>query len=110
MRNNILYKKRGASSLLCVPEVLVKQIVFDAHVSLNFHFNKNQLKSQFLPLIFHPNLNTIISDVVNKCGLCTISQPKLVQNLIGMKRSEVCLPNQTIAMDSLYLPTALITP
>ena len=45
MRNNILYKKRGASSLLCVPEVLAKQIVFDAHVSLNFHFNKNQLKS-----------------------------------------------------------------
>ena len=104
IKNNILYKKRGTSSLLCVPEVLLKQIIFDAHVSLNFHFNKNQLQSQFLPLIFHPNMIAIISDVVKKCGLCTISHPKLVRNLIGMKRSEVCLPNQTIAMDSLYLP------
>jgi len=103
--NKILYKKMDEDSIvLVVPELLAKQVIFQCHNNLGFHFIENQLKCLLSPLIYHPHLEAMISKIVKKCLICTILAPKSVRNLIGAQRSNYYVPSQCLFIDSCYLP------
>ena len=103
--NKILYKKlKNDSLVLCVPELLGKQIIFDSHTRKGFHFQTHQLTALLKPLIYHPDLNDMIKKIVKKCLICTIAAPKRVRTLIGAKRSNYYAPGQCLVVDSCYLP------
>ena len=66
--SRILYKKFDDKTLiLVVPELLGKQIIFQCHNNLGFHFSKNQPYALLKPLIYHPNLKNMIAKIVNEC-------------------------------------------
>ena len=77
--NKILYKKATNNSLvLCIPELLGKQIIFDCHNRMGFLYLKHQMYALLKPLIYHPNLEDMINAIVSKCHICTIATPKKV--------------------------------
>ena len=60
--SRILYKKiDDKTMILVVPELLGKQIIFQCHNKLGFHFSKNQLNALLKPLIYHLNLKNIVT-------------------------------------------------
>ena len=71
---------------------------------MGYHFNGTQLGGQFIHLIYHPNLDKLIRQVVHTCSICILTQPKQVRNLIGSRRTDLYLPGQNLVLDSLYLP------
>ena len=78
------------SYLFCVPELLLKQIIFSCHNRSGFHFDTLQLTSILKPLIFHPDLDAFIIRVAKTCFICSISQPKEVHNMVEAENPE-CL-------------------
>ena len=61
--SKILYKIGHKNyKILCVPELLYRQIVSDSHSRFGFHFKTNQLGPILRPLIYHPNLQNMILD------------------------------------------------
>ena len=65
--SKILYKVgQHKSKILCVPELLCRQIVYDSHAKSGFHFKVHQLGPILKPLIYHPNLQNMIEDTVGK--------------------------------------------
>jgi hypothetical protein len=71
---------------------------------MGFHFTKHQLCALLKPLIYHPNLENMINQVVKTCLICTITAPKRVRTLIGSQRSNYYAPSQCIVIDNAYLP------
>ena len=107
LHSGILYKKikhnHQTILTLCLPLLLCKEVLNKAHCSMGYHFNVTQLKGQFTHLIYHPQLNELIRQVVHSCSICILTHPKWVRNLIGSKRTDLYLPGQNLVMDSLYL-------
>ena len=103
--SNILYKRgKDDSSILCMPDLLCRQIVQDSHSKSGFHFKIHQLNSILRPLIYHPDLANMIVNTVKQCLICTLTPSKRVRKLIGAQRSNIHAPGQCIVTDSLYLP------
>ncbi len=101
----ILYKKApNDSSILCVPELLGKQVIFDCHNRIGFHFKTHQLCALLKPLIYHPDLDNMINKIVKTCLLCKITAPKRIRTLIGSQRSNFYAPLQCLVIDNAYLP------
>ena len=71
---------------------------------MGFHLSIDQMKALLKPLIFHPKLEEMISNVVQRCLISTISRPKRIRNLVGARRTNYYLPSQCLVVDSCYLP------
>ena len=56
-------------------------------------------------LIFCPNLENIVLDVIKSCPVCTLCPDKKLFLQCGSQRSTVYRPLQAIIIDSLYLPS-----
>ena len=103
--NKILYKLgKEDSRILCLPDILCRQVVQNAHNKSGFHFKIHQLNSILRPLVFHPDLKEMIIFIVKHCLICTITPSKRVRKLIGAQRSNVHVPGQCIVVDSAFLP------
>lgn len=78
--SKILYKiGPNKSKILCVPEIFCRQIVYDSYAKSGFHFKQHQLGPILKPLIYHPNLQDMIVDTIQKCLICFMTPPKRVR-------------------------------
>ena len=102
--SRVLFKRNGENLILCTPELILRDIILQAHTKSGFHFSKHHLLNLLRPLIYHPKLKPLIQAVTDTCAICTISQPKRIRKLIGEKRSNFYLPSQVLILDSLVLP------
>ena len=104
IKNNLLYKEKGKFLLLCTPKVLTKEVVTAVHTNRNFHFSKSQCNILLSNLIWHPNLNKLVSQIIDNCLICIISQEKKTFKLVGTRRTHFYAPSECLIMDSAYLP------
>ena len=77
IKDEILYKKTATHNLLCMPKLLLRPIIDEAHTCKSFHFTANQLLVMLKSMLFHPHLAQTIKESVNTCLICTLSRPKL---------------------------------
>ena len=90
--------------ILVVPEILGKEIIYNCHNQLGFHFSKRQMLSLLRHLIYHPRLKIMIDTIVNQCLLCTLNAPKRIKKLIGSRRTNYFVLSQCLILYSCYLP------
>ena len=102
--DKVLFKRNGENLILCLPELILKDVILNVHTKSGFHFSKYHLLNLLSPLIYHPRLQPLIQAVTDTCAICIINQPKRVRRLIGERRSNFYLPSQVLVLDSLILP------
>ena len=85
--NGILYKKGSVPDtyLLCLPGSVATPAIFRLHFLYNFHFSFELMMGKIIKLIFCPNLENIILDVIKTCPICTLSPDKNFSGNVGVR-------------------------
>ena len=77
---------------------------FNLHNLYGFHFSKDNMHNKLRKIIFCPNLEKLVQDIIATCPICAISPKKALYKQVGSVRSTIYRPLQAVVCDSLYLP------
>ena len=104
--NKILYKKCQTPDvfLLCIPQKIASAAAWNLHNLYGFHFSKDHMTNKLRKIIFCPDLDILVQDILNTCPVCTLAPKKALYRQIGSSRSTLYRPLQALVCDSLYLP------
>ena len=105
--NKILYKKCQTPDvfLLCIPQKIASAAAWNLHNLYGFHFSKDHMTNKLRKIIFCPDLDILVQDILNTCPVCTLAPKKALYRQIGSQKSTLYRPLQAVVVDSLYLPS-----
>ena len=75
LQRGILYKKGAipGTFLLCLPAAVASISAFRLHNLFNFHLSHQHMMDQLQKIIYCPELNKIITDVIKTCPVCILA-------------------------------------
>ena len=105
LMNDLLYKtilsKEGAKHFLCIPTLILPNLVYTLHSKLN-HSSCNQTSKHFRRYFYHPFAQTCITKLCRSCITCRVStciKPLTYKNLEGKRTQQAEFPRQIVALD-----------
>ena len=106
LQRGIIYKKGAIQGTfwLCLPTAVASLSAFRLHNLFNFHLSHQHMMDQLQKLIYCPELNKIITDVIKTCPVCILAPTQTLFRQCGNQRSTIYRPLQALVIDSSYLP------
>ena len=92
--NKILYKKCQTPDvfLLCIPQKIASAAAWNLHNLYGFHFSKDHMTNKLRKIIFCPDLDILVQDILNTCPVCTLAPKKALYRQIGSQKSTLYRP------------------
>ena len=86
--DKILYKKGQKPDiyLLCIPQKVASAATFNLHNLYGFHFSKDNMHNKLRKIIFCPNLEELVKDIIATCPICAISPKKSLYKQVGSEQ------------------------
>ena len=84
--DKILYKKGQKPDiyLLCIPQKVASAATFNLHNLYGFHFSKDNMHNKLRKIIFCPNLEELVKDIIATCPICAISPKNHCTSKLGL--------------------------